>query len=331
MKRIAIAGAGNMARTRGRAFLDSGGAQICGVAARHEQTARVCATELNCDLYYDDYRRLGESRPDAILIETPHKVQDEIAVWALEAGFDLLIGGCLASSVEQGWRILERVRQGGQIVEAGYQRRYHPVWEEIRRLVRGGSLGEPIMAISMALWNADPEQWYYDQEASGGMPLTHMSYCEMNAIRWVLGVPQTITAMANRKAETGPGRVLEESCSASIGFASGAVAAATASYAAPAGISDADTRFVFTEGGLQIRGDSLIVFRGGGSEELSFKDKPSPFVRQAQAFLEALESRTMAQNPPADALLDLRIAAALSLSVRSGRTISLDEVSNDPL
>lgn len=325
MKRIAIAGAGNMARARGRAFLDSG-AQICSVAARHEASARACAAELNCSCYYDDYRRLAENGPDAILIETPHKIQDEIALWALDAGFDVLIGGCLASGLEQGQQIVDRAQQRGQIVEAGYQRRYHPVWEESRRLVRGGSLGDPIMAISMALWNADPEQWYYDQEASGGMPLTHLSYCYMNAIRWILGSPQTVTAMANRKAQTGEGKVLEESCSASIGFANGAIAAATASYAGPAAMLDADTRFVCTRGGLQITEDTLTVFRQDGKEERSFKNTPSPFVRQAGAFLAALDSRTLVHNPPVDAMLDIGIAAALSRSVRSGRSIALDEV-----
>ena len=43
------------------------------------------------------------------------------------------------------------------------------------------------MAVTMALWNPDPDEWYYDQEASGGMPLTHMSYCYLNAVRWILG------------------------------------------------------------------------------------------------------------------------------------------------
>ena len=63
-----------------------------------------------------------------------------------------------------------------------------------------------------------------------------------------------------------------------------------------------------------------------GKEERSFKNTPSPFVRQAGAFLAALDSRTLVHNPPVDAMLDIGIAAALSRSVRSGRSIALDEV-----
>ena len=58
---------------------------------RHEETARACAAELGCDRSTDDYRRLAEWRPDAVLIEAPHKAQDEIALWALGAGYDLLM------------------------------------------------------------------------------------------------------------------------------------------------------------------------------------------------------------------------------------------------
>ena len=78
-RRIAIVGAGNMARRRGRAFIDTGRAEICAVASRRLPKARQCAADLDCDTYYNDYRLLGEASPDAILIEVPHAPQDEIA------------------------------------------------------------------------------------------------------------------------------------------------------------------------------------------------------------------------------------------------------------
>ena len=312
-----------MARIRGQAFLATGQAEICAVVSQHMETARACAAELDCSLYGDHIGCLAEGRPDAVLIETPHKVQDEIAAWALEEDLDLLIGGSLACSLASGTRITEMAVQRGRILEAGYQRRYDVVWEEIRRLIHSGVLGAPIMAVSMALWSPDPERWYYDQADSGGMPITHMSYCFLNAIRWILGAPETVTAMANRKVETGPGRVLEESCAACIGFESGAFASATASYAGPEGMDDAETRFVCSEGGIQVHTDSITVFEQGAAEIRTFKSAYSPFIRQAQAFLQALDKREPANNPPEDALLDLRIAAAISLSAREKRTVLL--------
>ena len=330
--RIAIVGAGNMARVRGRAFLDTGRAEICAVASRRRERAEICASELGCAVFDDDFRTLADARPDAFLIEVPHRVQDEVTIWALNAGYDLLVGGCLASSLKNGKRIVEMANRSGRIVEAGFQRRYDPAWEEIRRLVAGGELGAPVMAVTMALWNPDADGWYYDQEASGGMPLTHMSYCYLNAVRWILGRPTTVSAMANRKRNTAPGHVTEETCGVLIGFDNGAFASATASYIGPEGMPDPQPRFVCTEGGILPKADSppgkdsITVYREDRSEVRVFEAEPSSTVRQADAFLDAIDGRLEASNPPEDALLDVEIAEAVSISAREHRTVSLAEI-----
>lgn len=65
--------------------------------------------------------------------------------------------------------------------------------------------------------------------------------------------------------------------------------------------------------------------RQGRSEVRSFKDEPSPFVHQAEAFLEAMETRQEARNPPADALLDVRLAEAVSVFSREHRMVWLED------
>lgn len=335
-RRIAIAGAGRMARARGRALLATGQAEICAVAARHAETARACAAELGCRRCYADYCRLAEADPDVLLIEVPHRVQDQIALWGLEAGLDLLIGGSLASCSASGARIAALAASSGRIVEAGYQRRYDPAWEEMRRLIRSGELGEPIMAVSAALWNPEPHSWYYDQEASGGMPLTHLSYCYLNATRWILGEPVAVSAMANRKVHKAPGQVAEESCAVCIEFAGGAFASATASYAGPAGMGSPEPFFLCAAAGIQVEPEtagraSFTLFpRQGGSEVRSFQSDPPALVRQARAFLQALESRRAGRNPPDDALVDVQIAEAISLAARQRQVVLLPAPTTEP-
>ena len=95
---------------------------------------------------------------------------------------------------------------------------------------------------------------------------------------------------------------------------------------------DPQPRFVCAEGGIQPNAgdasgkDSITVYREGRSEIRTFELEPSPFVRQAAAFLDAIEGRHKARNPPEDALLDVEIAAAVSVSAREHRTVSLAEV-----
>ena len=108
---VAIVRAENMARARGQAFLATDRAEICGVAARRAQRAESCAAKLGCSAFFDDFRRLDDARPDAVLIKIPHRVQDHVSLLALEAGYDLLVGGCLSSSTETGRGIVELVGQ----------------------------------------------------------------------------------------------------------------------------------------------------------------------------------------------------------------------------
>ncbi len=330
IKRIAVAGAGKMARSRGRAFLETGRAQICAVASRRLDAAAACAAELGCDVWFDDTCRLAETRPDAILIEVPHRAQDDITRQALEDGFDVLIGGCLASDPAAGAGIVELARAGDRVVEAGYQRRYDPAWVAIRDLVATRELGEPVLAVTMALWRPDADSWYCSQQASGGMPLTHMSYCYLNAVRWILGRPVTVAAMAHRRDEVNPDFVDEETCAALIGFESGATLSATASYRGPVGMHDPEARFLFTAGGLQVGGaaaadrDAITLLPDDGAAEVrTFPREPSAAVYQAQAFLDALESRQPARNPPEDALVDVQVTSAISAAAREGRTLEL--------
>ena len=318
-----------MARVRGRAFLDTGRAEVCAVASRHLETARDCATELGCQTYYDDFRRLADVRPDAVLIEVPHRPQDDVAFWALNAGFHTLIAGCLASSVEVAERIADLASRTGLVVEAGYQRRYDPAWEDARKLVGQGTLGEPIMAVTMGLWRPDPLTWYYDQNASGGMPLTHLSYLHMNAIRWIMGAPRFVHAVANQKVETGSARVREESCGVLVGMDGGAFISATASYAGPEGMPDAEPRIICASGGLVLEprdeaGVGLVVVsQQGRREKLRFEQEPSPTVQQAECFLDAIEGRRKVRNPPADALVDVLLAEAIALSAKENRIVPL--------
>ncbi|HEY3341580.1 MAG TPA: Gfo/Idh/MocA family oxidoreductase, partial [Anaerolineae bacterium] len=218
MKRIAIAGAGGMARVRARALISTGQVEICGVAARHMETASRFGAEIGCNQCFDDYHRLTGTHPDAILVEVPHEAQDPIVLWALEQQLHVLIGGTLATSVQTGRRIDELAQRHHLSVEAGFEARYSPAWEYARQLIDGGALGQLVTVHTLALWDGQPSTWYYQQQTSGGMPLTHMTYCFINPVRWIAGEVQAVAAFANRMKHTSPGLVNEENCVANMLF-----------------------------------------------------------------------------------------------------------------
>jgi len=329
MKRIVVVGAGRMARVRAKALRDSGAAEICGVASRRRESAEKFAKEMQVKGYFDDYQKLKDLRPDALLVEVPHQAQDEIVLWALEAGLNVLIGGSLAGSVETGKRIEVLAGAKKLVVEGGYEARYAACWESAKHLMAAGELGDMVSVRSLALWDGDPASWYYHQEPSGGMPLTHMTYCFINPIRWILGRAVKVSAFANRKSQTGPEMITEETCTANVLFENEVLCTLTAGFVKPADYPAWSVTFFGTRGILEVfpdeqgAGGSLKLYRGSRLEPKDFSASPNAFNRQAQAFLGSLSGPNTCRNTPQDAGEDLKIARAIVDSAQNYCTLQL--------
>ena len=324
-KRIVVIGAGSMARVRARALLATGKATICGVASRSLASARTFGGEIECDRCFDDYRHLEGTRPDAALVEVPHAAQDDAVLWALERGLHVLVGGCPAASSTSAKRIGEVAAERQLVVEAGYEARYEATWEAAKQRVTSGDLGTPIAVRSIALWDGDPETWYYQQAASGGMPLTHMTYCFINPIRWIMGDPSHVSAFSNRIKHTGPEMVAQETCVANLRFDGDVICSMTASFIKPGQVPGWSALFLGTNGAAEVfPGDRrLTIHREGGTESLDFSSARDAFEIQAEAFLGALDGHGRCRNTPEETAGDVRVAEAIAASCRQGSTIRL--------
>jgi myo-inositol 2-dehydrogenase/D-chiro-inositol 1-dehydrogenase len=328
MKRIAIVGAGWMARTRARALLASGQVSICAVASRHLATAQAFAAEIGCATCFDDYRQLITVQPDALLVEVPHSAQDEIVFWALEHRLPLLIGGVLAANTANAQRILELSQRSRLVVEAGFEARYSAPWIAAKAMLDSGQLGDLVAIRSIALWGGDPNTWYYRQRDSGGMPLTHMTYCFINPIRWLVGNPHAVSAFANRKLHTAPGLVAEETCIANLLFEGDVLGSLTAGFVKPGNIPSWTATFIGTRAAVELFPTEngvghLLLYHADQCERRTFESAGDPFEHQAAAFLAALDGGNECRNTPADTIDDIRIAEAIVASATQRRTILL--------
>jgi myo-inositol 2-dehydrogenase/D-chiro-inositol 1-dehydrogenase len=317
-----------MARRRGQALREAG-ARIVAVASRTGTTAAALAAELGAQASFADYRAIASTRPDAVLVEVPHHVQDALTRWALGRGFHVLVGGPLASSVRAGETIARMAREGGRVVEAGFEARYKAAWETARRMVCGGEIGRVVAVRTVALWDGNPESWYYEQRASGGMPLAHLTYCFVNPVRWILGEPTHVSAFANQVRHTAPGAVREETAVVNLRFGGDVLGSMTAGFVRPADDGASWTvTFLGTDGILELSptemdAGSLRLLRGGEERRMDFAGAPEAFQAQAAAFLASMDGADRCRNRPEDALGDLRVAAAVARSARTLRTVAL--------
>jgi predicted dehydrogenase len=315
--RLAVIGAGRMARRRLEALVATGGVVLSGVAARRLDSARAFAADFGGVPAFDDYRTLAATRPNAVLVEVPHHVQDAAARWVVDQGWHLLLGGPLAVTTKAGRTLARAADRRGVIVEAGFEARYKPVWETAKTLVTSGRLGRVLTVNAVALWRCDPSSWYYDEAQSGGMPLTHMTYCFINPLRWIFGEPLSVAAAANKLVQQSPSHVREETCCALLRFPCDVLATLTAGYVRSAEEGAWRVTIFGDRATLEIMPaeagpGSLRLLSDHEPVEFTFPSDADGFRRQADAFVEAIRGGPLCRNRPQDCLGDLLTIEAIS-------------------
>lgn len=337
MIRIAVAGAGNMAHIRTCALLNTNNVELCGVAARHLESAKKFADNFHISFATTDYRELIKQKPDAILIELPHKIQDEVVLWSLNNKLHTLIGGCLATTSQVGKQIATLADQKKLVVECGYEARYKPCLRYVKEQLDTKFIGAPCLIEAIALWDAPRDSWYRKQDESGGMPVTHMTYAFLNPLRWFFGEPLRLSAMANRVKQINLDSVNEETCLVNLQFPDDLLVSLTAGYVTAPMTQHWKLEIFGSEGMLEIHPgdlDSGYVRHHTKEHEIvthSFSDSENAFDIQAKVFIDSIsaaennadKTSSKCLNLAQDSIKDIELAEAIVHSTKSYKVIIL--------
>lgn len=313
--KLAVAGSGQMAGIRAEAFAKVPGVEFMGVASRSLDHAQALATKLG-GVGASSYEELLAWRPDALLVELPHKVQDEVVHAALKADTHVLIGGPLAMTGSTARQVVADSSARGLVVEAGYEARYKKIWHTTRELLP--AIGPLVSIRAVAQVQLEPSSWYYSEQLSGGLAITHLSYCFINPLRWLLGSPEVLAARATRKSQTSPDTIRQETCAVLMEFPGNTPCTLVGGYVLPAGpqaweldLVGVTGRIILRPGGNADPG-SLTLFRPGESKQTYVPSDNASFEAQAASFVAAVRGEGSVLNPAADAVLDVELCDIIS-------------------
>jgi predicted dehydrogenase len=178
---------------------------------------------------YDHYRRLLEDKSiDAVIVATPDHWHAQMVVDAVEAGKDAYVEKPMAHTIADGLRMIEATRRTRRIVQVGTQRRSYDVFQEAKRIIESGALGD--IRLVNAWWlnhqeglrqatlkgKLDWEQWlgpapkrpldplrffnwYYFWDYSGGLMVGQAAHV-VDAIHWFMNStwPVAVTCAGGR-------------------------------------------------------------------------------------------------------------------------------------
>lgn len=143
MKNIAIAGIGDWGRNLLRNFYElSGGRLVLACDTDEERLANAGVRYPGLETTTDFKNTLTREDIGAVVIATPPASHYEMAMAALESGFDVFVEKPLALSVEDGTRLVSKAEEKNAILMVGHIMVYHPATCYLKTLVDDGVLGK---------------------------------------------------------------------------------------------------------------------------------------------------------------------------------------------
>ena len=232
-------GAGAIAHFHARAVAAANGGRLVGVVSRRRSSAEDFAREHGMGFASDDVNALlAQPGLDAVCITTPSALHLEPALQAIRRGKHLMIEKPIDSTVEGTDHILDTAAKHGVRVGSIFQARFGDAARQLKAALEAGRFGRMVLASCYVKWNRTPEYytgWKGKLAEDGGGALINQAIHGVDLLQWFAGMPVEVYGMTTRRVHT---RIeSEDTCVATLKFASGAFGTIEASTALWPGFS----------------------------------------------------------------------------------------------
>ena len=257
--KFAVVGVGAGVFHLHRPSLQGSDIELVGVCDVDADRGRQQANDLGCPFFADHRALLAGTRPDAVVILTPHPVHAPVAIDCLAAGAHVLVEKPMAVQVGQADAMVDAAAAAGRLLAVSLQHRHRPDVRAARHLIQSGRLGRIQRVQMVAVWTRTAR--YYDRAAwrgtwagEGGGVLMNQAAHNLDLVCHLVGQPSRVVAW-NRAVLH---RIeVEDTAVALLEWPNGALGTlyvTTAQVGAPEWIE-----IVGTQGNLEIGRDGLRV------------------------------------------------------------------------
>jgi UDP-N-acetyl-2-amino-2-deoxyglucuronate dehydrogenase len=268
-RRVAVIGCGDISSIHFAGLAAMPDAEL--VAVCDPNAGRLAAAEAEHGVPgFADHRDLFAAiRPDVVHICTPHSTHARIAIDALEAGIHVLLEKPLASTREEGQRLVEAADAASARIAVCFQNRYNAPVQAARELLASGTLGSVVGASATVFWHRDAtyyrdRPWRGRWATGGGGLLMNQAIHTVDLLQWLVGEVEEVRGGAATRL-LGDVIEVEDTADMVLRHANGATSTffATLSNAVNAPV----TIDIVTEGAtLSLRGDLTVTYKDGRTE-----------------------------------------------------------------
>lgn len=235
--RVGIVGCGYQGGILARTIQEGNVWQVTACAdPDQDAAARLAAIGGQAAVHPSVQEMLQHSEMDAVIVATSNDSLYECSLAAIQAGKHVLTEKPVGMNEQEAAELEDAVEQAGITFMAGYSFRYLAAWQQVKKLLEAGAVGE-IQTI-MTSWSVDPfpEGWAARPETGGG-PLLFLGSHLIDQILWYLGDdPVEVSATIRYRSDT----KADETTNCQIRFAGGTVAQLLVSQAGHDSINNLD-------------------------------------------------------------------------------------------
>ena len=331
--KIGIVGAGSMGHAHAPSWkmLKGMGAELVGVVTNRPESAQSFAKEYGIKAYTSIDALIADV--DILDICTPTNLHKEMTLKAAKAGKHVICEKPIALTLDDAKIMIDACDKAGVRLFIAHVVRFITHYQNAKQSVDAGHIGKPcVIRLTRAGYQPrkSTDNWFVDQERSGGMMLDLMIH-DYDYVRWLGGEVKRVFAKSARNQDPSS---LGEYALVTLRFEDGAIAHIEGGWAYPPGFFRTSMDIAGTEGVIEWSSDATEPLQTHlmnppelEAEEVAVpgaKAADSPFTSQLRHFYECIENNSEPIVTAQDGLLALEIGLAAIESAKTGRPVTLN-------
>lgn len=267
------------------------------------------------------------TRPDAIVIATPHHLHVDQCRAALAAGCHVLCEKPVSDSLTDAIGLIELSRNSDRVLSFGFHLHFHPGMRRLKQFVAEGRLGALLhiachVGSYKTLTNSVSR---YQSETFGALLLDYVH--QPDAIVWLSGLrPKSVYASGTRGGHRSP-TADPDLVSVLYAYDAPFTAYTHFNYLQDPEVHRYDLVGSLGSVMLDLNGGTLYLHLNGQVTQETFSTERDPvYEREHQSFIESVAKRSTPESPIGEASVSLAIQTAALRSLRSGRPVDVDRL-----
>jgi predicted dehydrogenase len=198
LKRVLVVGVGSIGERHARCFLATNRAEVS-ICELNAELRRTVAERYSFKQTFDDLPLALADKPDVAVICTPAHLHIPMAQAAAEAGVHVLIEKPLSTRLDGIETLEQQFRSGKLAAGVAYVYRAHPVLTAMRNALHSGRFGEPLQLVAnggqhFPFYRPAYREIYYKDRATGGGAVQDALTHVINASEWLIGPADRLAA-----------------------------------------------------------------------------------------------------------------------------------------